>query len=138
MILNIAADDLSGDVVTHRAGKIAIFPEFPAPETPLDSRKFPKDGPSTQAFEPSNNLADGIPRREGAKNMDRVWTDLHFLQGNVILLRNIGKEFPYPLLDLALQDIPPILGRPNQMVQGVVDRMGCTPENPIATVALPN
>lgn len=70
--------------------------------------------------------------------MDRVWTDLHFLQGNVILLRNIGKEFPYPLLDLTFQDIPPILGRPNQRVQGVVDRMGCTPENHIATVALPN
>jgi hypothetical protein len=47
MMLNIAADDLGGDLIAYRAGKIAIFPEFPAPETPLDPWKLPKNSPST-------------------------------------------------------------------------------------------
>jgi hypothetical protein len=129
MMLNIAADDFGGDFITHRAGEIPIFPEFPAPETPLDPWKFPKDSPSAQALKPSDYLADGIPGREGAKNMDMIWTDLHFLQGNVILLGDIGKEVPYPLLDFALQDVSSILGRPHQVVQGIVDRMRGTSEN---------
>ena len=66
--------------------------------------------------------------------MDMIRTHLHFLDGNVILLRNIGKEFPYPLLNLASQDVAPVLGRPDQMVQGIVDRMGCTSEDHAATV----
>jgi hypothetical protein len=40
------------------------------------------------------------------------------------LLRNIDKEFPDPLWDLALQHIAPVLGRPDQVGEGIVDGMG--------------
>lgn len=61
--------------------------------------------------------------------MDMVMTHLHFLKSDVILLRNIGKQFPYSLLDLAVQNTAPIFGRPNQMVQSLVDRMRGASEN---------
>src|SRR5512139_866151 len=103
MTLNISADHLGGDLVSHRAGKIAIFPEFSTPKTPLDPWKLSKDSLSTQALEPGHDLDDRIPGREGAKDVDMIWAHLHFLNGEVILLRNIGNQFPHPLLDLALQ-----------------------------------
>jgi hypothetical protein len=65
-----------------------------------------------------------------------IRTHLHFLDGEVILLCNIGEELPYPLLDLALQDVAPVLGRPNQVVQGIVDGMGCTSQDHAAMVTL--
>src|SRR5512144_462695 len=136
MMLNISADHLGGDLVSHRAGKIVIFPAFSTPKTPLDPGKLSKDSSSTQALESGHDLDDGIPGREGAKDMDMIWAHLHFLDGNVILLRNIGKQFPHPWLDLALQDGAPVLGRPNQVVQGIVNGMGCTSENHAATVPL--
>jgi len=42
--------------------------------------------------------------------MDMVWTHLHLLDGDVILLCDISKKLPDPLLYLALQDITAILG----------------------------
>ena len=42
--------------------------------------------------------------------MDMVRTHLHFLNGDVILLRNIGKEFLHSLLDLTLQHVCRYLG----------------------------
>src|SRR2546425_98878 len=82
-------------------------------QAPLDAWELTKDGPGTQTLKACHDLRDGVPGREGAKDMDMVGTDLHFLHGDVILLRNIGKEFPYPLLDLPLQDVSPVLGRPD-------------------------
>ncbi len=68
--------------------------------------------------------------------MDMVRTHLHFLNGDVILLRNIGKELPHPLLYLALQHVSPILGRPDQVVQSIIDSMGCASEDHAAIVTL--
>ena len=42
--------------------------------------------------------------------MAMVWTHLHFLYGDVIVLGNISKKLLDPLLYLALQDITAILG----------------------------
>jgi hypothetical protein len=42
--------------------------------------------------------------------MDMVWTHLHFLYRDVILLGNISKKLPDSLWYLALQDITAILG----------------------------
>jgi len=136
MLLDVSADDLRRDLATHGTGKIAIFPEFPAPQAPLDAWELTKDGPGTQPLKACHDLRDGVPGREGAKDMDMVGTDLHFLHGDVILLRNIGKELPDPLLDLPLQDVSPVLGRPDQVVQGIVDGMGCASENHAAIVTL--
>jgi hypothetical protein len=61
--------------------------------------------------------------------MDMVWTHLHVLHGDVVLLRHIGTELPSPLLDLTLQDVAPILGRPDSVVQGIVDSMRCASED---------
>ena len=66
--------------------------------------------------------------------MDMIWTDLHLLNGDVILLRDIGKELPHPLLHLALQHVSPVLGRPDQVVEGIVDGMGCASQGHAAIV----
>ncbi len=110
MLLDVSANDLRSDFITYCASKIAIFPELPTPQAPLDSWELAKDGPSTQTLEACHNLRDGVPGREGAKDMHMVRTHLHFLNGDVILLRNIGKELPDPLWDFALQDVSPVLG----------------------------
>jgi hypothetical protein len=86
MVLDISADDLCGDFITDCTSKIAIFPELPTPEATLHAGKLTKDGPSTQALEACHDLRNRVPGREGAKDMDMVWTDLHFLHGDVILL----------------------------------------------------
>ena len=92
MLLDVSADDLRRDLVTHRTSTIAIFPECPAPQAPFDSRELTKDGPGTQTLEACHDLRNGVPGREGAKDMDMVGTDLHFLNGDVILLRNMGLQ----------------------------------------------
>src|SRR5262249_60873523 len=113
MLLDVSADDLRRDLVTHRTSTIAIFPECPAPQAPFDSRELTKDGPGTQTLEACHDLRNGVPGREWAKDMDRVGTDRHFLKGYGILLRNIGTRLPCPLLALPLQDVWSSLGRPD-------------------------
>ena len=68
------------------------------------------------------------------QDMDMIRTHLHFLDGNIILLGNIGKEFLYPPLHLALQHVAAVLGRPHQVVEGIVDGMGCSSEDHAAIV----
>ena len=53
-----------------------------------------------------------------------VRAHLYLSKGNVVLLRNINKECPDPLLDLTLQHIAPVLGRPDQVGEGIVNSMG--------------
>ena len=61
---------------------------------------------------------------------------IHYLsKGNVVLLRNINKECPDPLLDLTLQHIAPVLGRPDQVVEGIVNSMGCASEDHTAIIS---
>jgi len=134
MLLDVSADHLRCDLVTYCPSKIAIFPAFPAPQAPLNAWELTKDGPGTHTLEPCHDVRDGVPGREGAKDMAMVRTHLHVLNGDVILLRNIGKELPHPLLYLALQHVSPVLGRPDQVVQGIVDGMGCASEDHVAIV----
>ena len=134
MLLDVSADHLRRDLVTYRTSKIATLPEFPAPQALLDAWELTKDGPGTQTLEPGHDLRDGVPGWEGAKEMDMVRTHLYLFNGDVILLRNIDKEFPDPLLDLALQHIAPVLGRPDQVVEGIIDSMGCTSKDHAAIV----
>jgi hypothetical protein len=110
MVLDISADDLRRDLVTYRTSKIAIFPELSAPETTFDPGELTEEGPGTQALAPGHDLRDGVPRREGAEDMDMIWTHLHLFNGDVIWLRNVGKKLPDPLLDLPLQDVSAVLG----------------------------
>src|SRR6266705_686336 len=109
MVLDIPADDLRCDLVTNCTSKIAIFPELPAPEATLHAWELTKNGPGTQTLEPCDDLRDRVSGREGAKDMDMVWTHLHLLDGDVVLLCDISKKLQDPLLYLALQDITAIL-----------------------------
>src|SRR5262249_20868593 len=134
MLLDIAADHFRRDLVPYSTSKIAIFPEFSTPQAPLDPWKLAKDGPGAQTLEPGHDLRDGVPWWEGAKNVDMIWAHLHLFNGDVILFRYIGKKLLHPSLDFALQDITPVLGRPDQVIQGIVDSMGCASEDHAAIV----
>ena len=48
MLLDVPADDLRSDLVPHCTSKIAIFPEFSTPQTPLNAWELPKDGAGVQ------------------------------------------------------------------------------------------
>ena len=61
--------------------------------------------------------------------MDLVGTPLHLFAGDVILLRNIGKACLHPLLHLALPHVAPVLGRPDQVREGIGDGMGCAAQD---------
>jgi hypothetical protein len=63
-----------------------------------------------------------------------VGTHLHFLSGDVIVRGNISAKLLDPLLYLALQDITAIRGRPDQVIQGLVDGVGCASEDHAAIV----
>ena len=110
MLLDVSADHFRRNLVSHCTSKIAIVPEFSTPQAPFDLWELAKDGTGAQTLEPCHHLGNRVSRREGAKNMDMVGTDLHCLNGDVILLGNIGKECLHPLLDLALQHVAPVLG----------------------------
>ena len=135
MMLNIPTNCLRCHVVTDRAGKIAIVPEFSAPKTPLDAWKFLKNRPRTEVFEKDHHWRNGITRWKGTEQMHMIRTHFHLLKSHILLLRNIGKQFPNPLLNLPLQDIAPVLRRPDQMVQGIVNGMRGTSENHADNVA---
>ena len=66
--------------------------------------------------------------------MDMVGTHLHLFNGNIVLLRNISKELLHALLDLPLQDVTSVLGVTDQVVQRIVDGMGCASESHSAIV----
>ena len=65
-----------------------------------------------------------------------IWAHLHFLNGHVILLRNIGKKFLNAPLHLALQHIAAVLRRPDQVVERIVDGMRCSLQDHAAIVHL--
>jgi hypothetical protein len=134
MLLDVSADHVRRDLVTHRASTRAIFPECPAPQAPRDPWERAKDGPGTHTLDPGDDVRDGVPGREGAQDMDMVRTHLHLCHGDGILLRHIGEEFPDPLWALALSHVSPVLGRPDEVVQGIVDGMGCTSQDHTAIV----
>jgi len=45
MILDILADDLRRDFISHRASKVSMLPEFTSPELVLKLRELPKEQP---------------------------------------------------------------------------------------------
>src|SRR5437773_11299227 len=98
MLLDVSADHLRCDLVTYCPSTIAIFPAFPTPQAPLNAWELTKDGPGTHTLEPCHDVRDGVRGREGAKDIDMVRTHLHVFNGDVILLRIIGKELPTRLL----------------------------------------
>ena len=134
MLLDVSADHLRRDLVTYRTSTIAIFPEFSAPQAPLPAWERTKDSPGTQTLAPCHDWCDGVSWWEGAKERDMVRTHLHFLTGAVILLRNISKALLDALLYLALPYIASILGRPDQVVESIVDGVGCASEDHAAIV----
>ena len=117
MVLDISAEDLRRDLVTYWTSTRAIFPAFPAPEVTLHAWERTHDGPGTHTLEPRDDLRAGVSRGEGAQEMDMVWTHLHFLSGDVVVLGHSSKKLLDPLLSLALQDVTAIRGRPDQGIQ---------------------
>ena len=61
--------------------------------------------------------------------MDMIRTDLQLLNGDVILFCNIGKELLHLSLYFALPYVLPVLGRPDQVVERLIDGMGGASEN---------
>jgi hypothetical protein len=58
-----------------------------------------------------------------------VWTHHHrCCNDDILWLHKSGNEILPPLLALALQDITPVLGRPDHGGQGIVDGRGWTSE----------
>ena len=110
MLLDVSADHLHCDLITHCPSKIPIFSEFSTPQMPLDAWELAKDGPRTQTLAPGNDVCERVPGWEGAKERHVVGTHLHCLNGDIILLRTIGKELLHPLLDLTLPPIASVLG----------------------------
>jgi hypothetical protein len=88
MVLDIPADDLRCDFVPYRTRTIAIFPAFPAPEATLHAWTLTQESPGTQALAPRDDLRQRVSGRAGAKARDRVWTHLHVLSRDVVLLCN--------------------------------------------------
>ena len=67
--------------------------------------------------------------------MDMIWTDLHLFNRDVIWLRNIGKAFlDTPRHLTLLQYVASVLGRPDQVVERIIDGMGCSAEDHAAIV----
>jgi hypothetical protein len=134
MVLDIPADDLRCDFVPYRTRTIAIFPAFPAPEATLHAWTLTQESPGTQALAPRDDLRQRVSGRAGAKARDRVWTHLHVLSRDVVLLCNSRQKLLDPLLYLALQDITALLGRSDQVIQGIVDGVGCASQDHAAMV----
>ena len=134
MLSDVSADHLRRDLGAHGTSTIALFPAFSTPQTPLDPWELAKAGPGTQTLEPCHDWRDSIPWRERAKDRDMVRTHVPLFNGDVIRLRNIAKERLHPLLSLALPYIAPVLRRPDQVVQGIIDGRGGSSEAHAAIV----
>lgn len=132
MVLDIPANNLGRHFITDRADKIAIFPEFSAPQPTLEARELSKNGTSTQTFEAGHDLRNRVPRRKRAKNVDMIGTDFHLFDHDVVLERDISEELFHALLYVTVQDISAILGRPHQMILGVIDGMRRSSDNHVA------
>ena len=136
-MLNILANHFCRHFVAYRAGEVAIFSEFPAPQLPLYLRILAKDRSRTQALESRHYLRYRISRRERTENMDMVDTHFHLFYRDLILLSDLCKHPAHALSNRALQNLLAILGRPYQVISRVISGVGCSSENHARIVANP-
>jgi hypothetical protein len=129
---------ISATFLTLRRGREhnSLFPEFSTPQAPLALRECTKERSRTQTLAPGHHLGAGIPEREGTKAMDMLRTHLHLLNGTIIWLGNISKVLLDPPLHRALHHVAAVLGRPDHVVEGIVDGRWCSSEDH-ATMVLP-
>jgi len=69
--LDVAADHIGGHFVTHRPGKIIVFPKFAAPELPLDLRELTENSAGREAFQPRHRSF--IPHRKRWGILSGIW-----------------------------------------------------------------
>ena len=137
-MLDISTDHFCRDLVPNGSSKVPILPEFSSPKTLPDIPELPKGGTSTQTLETGHHLCDGVPRWERTEDMYMIRANLHFLNGNVVLLSYLYEQFFQPLVNITSQNCLAVFGCPYQMILGSIDSVRRSSENHAAILRTPS
>ena len=120
-MFDIATNHLGRDVVSYTPDKIAIVPQFPAPQLLLHLRKLLKNHPGRNTFQPLHNLGRTIARGDRKKYMHMIVQYFLGVDFKSIPLGNLLKNHLQPMCHALTQDHPPIFWDPHHMIFEVVN-----------------
>ena len=124
MMLYIFIDNLPSQTVSYCPRKISVFPQFPLPQFPLDSRILTKQLSCANTLQYPNHLPNCIFRMKRHQEMNMIYCYFHLLNFNIVLLTDFAHELFRSLPDLRFfKYLLTIFRTPYQVVCGVVDRM---------------
>jgi hypothetical protein len=126
---DIFSDHIRRHWVSNCAHEVPIFPEFPAPQLLPDLGILAKHRPRTQTLEPRDDLRDRVAWGERAQDMDVIFTDFHFLDRHFVMLGDLTEPFRHLAAQLPTQDFLAVFRRPDQVVLGIVDGVGGSPDD---------
>ena len=135
MMLDVLAYHFCRHFVAYGSGEVSVLPQFPSPQPPLYLWVLTEDGSRAEALKSSNHLGDRIPRRERAEDVNMVCAYFHLIYRDVVSVGYLLKHLAHTISNRPLQDILAILGRPYQMVCGIVGGVCCSSENHARIVA---
>src|SRR2546427_9439223 len=115
--------------------QIPIFPKLSAPQLLPDLRKLLPNLLGADRLQQPHHRADRVLRRKTEKQMDMILVHLQFLNLKSVMPCNLPKQFPDPLPNRPLQHPFPILGRPHQMIAGVVHTVAGSSDGYATTLA---
>lgn len=124
MMLDIFIDNFASQAVSHRPGKISVFPHFPRPKFFLQTRELAEQFPRAYTFYCSYHLAYRIPWRKRYQHVNMIYGYFHFLDFIPILFADLPNQlfrsFPYLR---PRKYLLPVLRAPYQMIYRVIDRV---------------
>jgi len=124
MMHDIFENHVTSQPVSDGPSKISVFLQLPRPQSLFQTGELAKQSPPAKTLDDPHHLPYRPRRRERNHHVDMLRLNFHLLNLKFILftdlLDHLFRSFPDLL---PLKDILPVFRTPDQMVNGVVDRM---------------
>lgn len=120
-MLDIPTNGLSRDVASYTPDKIAIVPQFSAPQLLLCLGKLLKNYPSRNTFQPLHNLSRTIAWEDCKKYMYMIVQDSLGIDFKSIPFSNLLKNPLQPTRHSLTQNHPTIFRHPHHMLLEIVN-----------------
>jgi len=120
---DVGFDHLVGDLARTSA-EVTPTPQMSAPVPLAQGRKFHRQFPRGSTFQRLDHPADRQRRWCRDEQVDVVFAHMALQNVHIVGQTGLPDQLPYPIGDLALQDVIPILRRPYDVVLQTVDRVG--------------
>ena len=124
MIRNVLFNHLFRHPITDRSRKVPVFPDLPAPQSPLDRRILLEQRARAETFQGPDYLADRVARWKGQQNMHMVTRYFHLFDVKSVFFCDLLEKLSATLAKITLREqVFPIFRTPHQVVRRLVNGM---------------